>query len=192
MLWPMRCYYDFNMITYICSCIFYTLLVLWCSIIENWACFVCADVVENPPVCIWSILCNTPPPNNTRPPRLSLCVRLHRKPQLEPPQQNFWPETGQLNRSCPLGVCSWERDKTTNKEKVKNSIKEDVIRIEKQRRLKVKFFLNSSLHGNRLWCSHLVFPDKCQCSREVMSCQRERYGDMKGSCASVCSEKRTK
>lgn len=126
MLWPMRCYYDFNMITYICSCIFYTLLVLRCSIIENWACFVCADVVENPPVCIWSILCNPPPPsppNNTRPPRLSLCVRLHRKPQLEPPQQNFWPETGQLNRSCPLGVCSWERGKTKNKEKVKKQHK---------------------------------------------------------------------
>lgn len=63
------------------------------------------------------------PPNNTRPPRLSLCVRLHRKPQLEPPQQNFWPETGQLNRSCPLGVCSWERDKTKNKEKVKKQHK---------------------------------------------------------------------
>lgn len=135
-----------------------------------------------------------PPSNNTHPPRLSLCVRMHRKPQLKPPQQNFWPETGQLSRSCPLGVCSWERDKTKNKEKVKkkNSIKEDVIRIEKQRRLKVKFFLNSSLHGNRLWCSHLVFPDKCQCSREVMSCQWERHGDMKGSCASVCSEKRAK
>lgn len=189
MLWPMRCYYDFNMITYICSCIFYTLLVLRCSIIENWACLFVLMSSKTLQF-VYEASCAPPPSNNTLPPRLSLCVRIHRKPQLKPPQQNFWPETGQLNRSCPLGVCSWERDKTKNKEKVKNSIKEDVIRIEKQRRLKVKFFLNSSLHGNRLWCSHLVFPDKCQRSREVMSCQWERHGDMKGSCASVCSEKR--